>query len=48
MACACNSGKKTGKTAYVLTTPSGAQTSYSTKTEAEAARLRLGGTIKPA
>ena len=46
MACACNKNAKSGKATYTHTAPSGATTSYSSQTEAEAAKLRLGGTVK--
>lgn len=44
MGCNCG-GKKTAATTYVHTDPNGKKTAYATKTEAEAAKVRRGGSV---
>lgn len=45
----CNCGtKKAAAQHYVHTDSTGKQTTYSSKTEAEAAAVRRGGSVKPA
>lgn len=46
MGCACNSGQKKPQS-YVHTSPSGKQTVYRSKVEADAARISQGGSVKP-
>lgn len=41
MGCACNKGKK--NVVYIYTSPKGQQTSYTSETQAKAARIRNGG-----
>lgn len=45
MACNCG-GSKAAPVTYVHTDKNGNKTAYSTKTEAEAARVRTGGSVK--
>ena len=45
MGCNCGSKKAAAQT-YVHTDKDGKQTAYSSKTEAEAAKIRRGGSIK--
>jgi hypothetical protein len=43
----CNCGtKKTAAATYVHTDKDGVQTAYKSQTEAEAAKVRRGGTVK--
>lgn len=39
----CNCGKKKSDVTYVFTSPTGQQTSYTSETQAKAAKIRAGG-----